>query len=248
MYMTPDCWGAWIDLFRANGRVCSAPAWPGRDKPVAVLRRNHSDPELGRLTLRAVLDHLSGLLQGMEEKPILIGHSMGGLIVQILLQRGLGSAAVAIHSAPPPGVFSAEWSFVKSNWPHITPFAPRGEPIRMSFEQFQYAFVNTLPPEEQRAAYDAFVVPESRRVPAQSLTGIARIDFTQSGPPLLLTAGSADNIIPASLNRRNFSKYRRPGSITEFREFTGRTHFVLGQRNWEEVARFILTWLERNGL
>jgi len=244
MYMTPLCWAPWIDHFRAKGYNCLAPAWPGRDQPVDVLRKNHPDPQLGRLTLSHVLDRFVGTTKTLPEKPILIGHSMGGLVVQLLLQKDLAAAGVAIDTAPPMGVFTTKWSFLRSNWPHITPFASPGSPIEMSFERFQYTFVNVLPLAEQRAAYERYVVPESRRVPRESLT--ARIDFRRPHAPLLLIAGSADHIIPASLNRSNYDRYRRSPSVTDFKEFAGRTHFTIGQKNWEEVAEYVLSWLDKN--
>jgi pimeloyl-ACP methyl ester carboxylesterase len=241
MYMTPLCWEQWVDRFQSKGYRCLAPAWPGRDQPVEVLRRRHPDPQFGRLTLTGVLEHLTQFIQQLDEKPILVGHSMGGLIVQLLLQKDLAAAAVALDSAPPFGVFTVKWSFLKSNWPHITPFAAQSRPIEMTFERFQYTFVNTLPLAEQRAAYERYVVPESRRVPRESLT--ARIDFKQPHPPLLLIAGSADHIIPASLNKSNYAKYRSSPSVTGFKEFAGRTHFIVGQQGWEEVADYVLGWL-----
>jgi alpha-beta hydrolase superfamily lysophospholipase len=141
-------------------------------------------------------------------------------------------------------VFTPAWSFVKSNWPHINPFAPQNQPVQMSSERFQYAFVNTLPLAEQKAAYDRYVVPESRRVPAESLTGVAHIDFKRAHPPLLLIAGSADHIIPAALNRSNYARYSQSASVTDFKEFAGRTHFIIGQAKWEEVADSVLQWLK----
>lgn len=245
MYMTPACWDPWVRHFRGKGYECLAPAWPGRDGSVPDLRRKHPDPELAALTLTKVLDHMAGFIQGLDEKPIVIGHSMGGLITQLLLQRGLASAVVAIDSVPPQGVFTARWSFIKANWGHANPFASKNRPAMMSFGRFQYAFVNSLPLAEQQAAYDTLVVPESRRVPAESLTSAARIDFTRPGAPLLMIAGSNDHIIPASLNRSNFAKYQRPGSTTDFHEFAGRTHFIIGQNGWEEVADHIASWLDR---
>ncbi|MGB8644686.1 MAG: alpha/beta fold hydrolase [Anaerolineae bacterium] len=248
MYMTPLCWEHWVPYFQAKGYNCVAPGWPGRDKPVDSLRKAHPDPELGKLTLRAVLEHLAAKIQALDGKPILIGHSMGGLIVQLLLQRDLAAAGVAIDSAPPSGVFTTRWSFVKSNWPHINPLAPQGQPIQMSFERFQYTFVNTLPLDEQRAAYDRYVVPESRRVPGESLGSVARVDFSKAHAPLLFVAGSEDHIIPASLNKSNYGKYRQSTSSTDFKEFAGRTHFIIGQKNWEEVAGAIAAWLGDKGM
>jgi pimeloyl-ACP methyl ester carboxylesterase len=246
MYMNPLCWEHWLEHCRARGYACLAPAWPGRDLPVDELRRRHPDPQLGKLTLSAVLEHYARTIGALKEKPVLVGHSMGGLIVQVLLQRGLAAAGVAIDSAPPMGVFTAKWSFLMANWPHINPFVAPSRPIAMTFGRFQYAFVNTLPLAEQRAAYDRYVVPESRRVPRESLT--TRVDFKKDRPPLLLVAGAADHIIPASLNKSNYARYKRSPAVTDFVEFPGRTHFTIGQKNWEEVADYALAWLSARGL
>jgi pimeloyl-ACP methyl ester carboxylesterase len=248
MFMTPLCWENWLVYFQSKGYSCSAPSWPGRDRPVETLRANHPDPQLGQLTLSQVVESCTNHIRLLDEKPILIGHSMGGLIVQLLLQGDLAVAGVAIDSAPPAGVFTTQWSFLKANWPMITPLVSKYQPRWMSFEDFQYAFVNTLPLEEQKAAYNRYVVPESRGVPQESLGGIAKIDFKRQHPPLLLTAGSEDHIIPARLNRYNFERYQASSSVTDFKEFSGRVHFVIGQKNWEEVAGYILKWIDEKGV
>jgi pimeloyl-ACP methyl ester carboxylesterase len=164
-----------------------------------------------------------------------------------LLQRGIASAAIAIDSAPPTGVFTTTFSFLKSNWGHITPFANQDSPVIMSFERFQYAFVNDMTPAEQRAAFDRYVVPESRRIPRESLLS-AKIDFTKSHPPLLLIAGGNDHIIPPDLNRRNYSRYKGNNSVTDFKEFPGRNHFIIGQEGWEEVADYCVEWLANQNI
>ena len=244
MYMTPLCWEHWVNRFQAKGYNCLAPAWPGRDRSVDVLRKKHPDPELGQLTLSNVVQHLAKAIEQLDEKPILIGHSMGALVVQLLLARDTAAAGVAISSAPPMGVFTTQFEFLKSNWPHINPFTSQSVPIQMTFERFQFTFVNTLPPVAQQAAYDRYVVPESRRVPRESLT--AKIDFKKQRPPLLMVAGSSDNLIPAALNKTNYDKYKQSPSKTDFKEFAGRTHFIVGQEGWEEIADYILKWLSGN--
>ena len=245
MFMTPLCWEHWIDRYQAKGYHCSAPAWPGRDKPIEVQRKNHPDPELGKLKLRDVVESLAVVIKSMGEKPALIGHSMGGLVVQLLLQRDLAVAGVAIDPAPPMGVFTTAFSFLKANFPVINPFVPVTQPDMMSFERFQYAFVNTLPLADQRAAYDRYVVPESRGVPTQSLTSVAKVDFKKPHPPLLITAGENDHIIPASLNMTNYNKYKASSSKTDFKQFAGRDHFGIGEKGWEEIADYSLSWLEK---
>jgi pimeloyl-ACP methyl ester carboxylesterase len=243
MFMTPLCWEHWVERYTARGYRCLAPAWPGRDRPIQQQRKNHPDPALGRLKLREVLQAMAGFVQGLDEKPVLVGHSMGGLIVQLLLQMDLGVAGAAIDPAPPQGVFSTAWSFLRANFPAVNPFVPVTRPVQMSFQQFRYAFVNTLPDAEQRAAYDRYAVPESRGVPTQSLTGAARIDFRKPHPPLLITAGERDHLVPASLDRTTYNRYKASPSVTDFKQFPGRDHFVIGERGWEEVADYVLAWL-----
>lgn len=246
LFMTPLCWEHWVAYFEARGYDCVALGWPGRDRPVEELRA-HPDPDLGKLTLVRVVEHFALTVESLDEKPILIGHSMGGLIVQLLLQRDLAAAGVAIDSAPPETVVTTRWSFLRSNWPMLNPFIPKTRPHWMSFEDFQYAFVNGLPPAEQRAAYDRYVVPESRQVLRQLLTNAA-IDFSNPHPPLLLLAGADDHIIPAALNETNFHRYQASPSRTDFKVFPGRVHFTIGQSGWQEVADHALGWLRELGL
>ena len=245
MFMTPQCWTGWLARFAQKGYRCHAPAWPGRDRAVPELRAAHPDPALGRLDLTQVVEHQLRFIASLDEKPIVIGHSMGGLVAQILLNRDAVAAAVAIDPAPPAGVFTMKWSFIRSNWPMINPFVSGSTPRAMSFADFQYAFANTLPLELQRKAFDDLVVPESRRVPRESLRAIGRIDFAKSHAPLLITAGERDHIIPPSLNHSNFARYAKNGSMTDFKEFPGRDHFGIGAPGWEEMADFIDDWLAR---
>jgi pimeloyl-ACP methyl ester carboxylesterase len=241
MFMTPKCWDGWVRRFRAAGHECSAPPWPGREGTVAELRARHPDPALAKLTLTAIVDSYAERLR--DRSPALIGHSMGGLVAQLLLARGIGRCAVAIDSAPPKGVVALAWSFVKSNWPVLSPFADLDEPLMLSFEQFRYAFVHALPPEEQRAAYEEHVVPESRRVGRAPLGNEAKIDFSRPHAPLLFVSGEIDKIIPAKLNRANAAKYKGP---KDYREFPGRTHYLLGQGGWEEIADCARAFIEKN--
>jgi pimeloyl-ACP methyl ester carboxylesterase len=190
-----------------------------------------------------VLDHLDGVVRAMPEAPALVGHSMGGLLVQLLLQRGLGACGVAIDPAPPKGVFVPSWSFLRSNWPVVSPFAGDA-PYLMPFEHWVYTFAHRLPEAEARAAYDAHVVPESRNVARGPTTDVALIDFKKRRAPLLILAGSDDRIVPAALNRKNHACYAGADAITDFHEFAGRTHYLIGAPGWEEVADHAAGWIE----
>jgi len=248
MFVTPACWSPWIERFAAAGYRAVAPAWPGHGLPPAEQRDRHPDPELAKLTLDDLVAHYRGVVEGLDDEPIVIGHSMGGLVAQLLLQEDLTRGAVAIDSAPPKGLITLKWSFLKSNWPSISPTAPLDEPVFMDLDDWKYGFTNTMSPEDQERSWREHAVPESRRVGKGPTTPIAAIDFTKSRAPLLLIAGGADHMIPAVLNRKNFSRYEGD-AITDFEEFEGRDHFsIIGGAGWEEVADHVLAWItERIG-
>jgi pimeloyl-ACP methyl ester carboxylesterase len=245
-FVTHLGWDPWKEYFESKGYTTVAPAWPYKDSPVEFLRdRQPYDTDLAALTLAELVDHYAEIVRKLPEKPIVIGHSLGGLITQIIVNRGLAAAGVAIHSVPPLGVFPYEFSFLKAGWKALGLFTSLRETYLMSFEDWQYAFVNGMTLEEQKAAYLQNTIPESKRVARGGLTKAAKVDFKKAHVPLLLTSGDKDNIIPAHLNMRNFKAYASNGSIIEYKEFPGRNHFVLGQSTWKEDARYILDWLKK---
>lgn len=242
-FVSNSCWNEWRTYFESKGYTCYAPAWPYKDASVDSLRVAQPNPEIASIRLTQLAAYYAEFVQKLPEKPILIGHSLGGLITQLLLQQELAAAGVAIHSVPPQGVITFKWSFFRSVWGPLGLFTPLDESFLMSFSQWQYAFTNGMPLAQQRAAYEQFVIPESKRVARDGLTKAAKVDFDRPHAPLLFVAGSTDHIIPASLNHSNFKRYQHRGSVTEYKEFTGRNHFVLGQPTWQQDAAFILNWL-----
>lgn len=244
-FVTNHSWDRWIDRYRARGFDVVAPAYPLRDRPVADLKKDRSNPALGALGLPEVLEHMVGVVRGLAEEPIIVGHSFGGLLTQLLMDRDLGVAGVAIDSVPPQGVPPLEWSFFRGTWPIVNPFIPASRPYYMTFRQFQYTFGNNLTEAEQRAGYDRDIVPESRRLARGGLSRAARVDFRRRRRPLLLIGGSEDTIMPAAINRRNYRRYSGP-SVTEYKEFPGRSHYsVIAGKGWEEVADYALDWALR---
>ncbi|WP_338869680.1 alpha/beta hydrolase [Spirosoma sp. SC4-14] len=240
-------WKPWQAYFESKGYKTIAPAWPYKEGTPAELRaRKPNDTDLARLTLAELVDHYATIVKSLPEKPIIIGHSLGGLVTQILINNDLGVAGVAIHSVPPQGVFPYEFSFLKAGWKALGLFTDLDETYLMSFEDWQYAFVNDMPLEEQQKAYDENTIPESKVVARGGLTSAAHVDFAKPHAPLLLTSGSIDNIIPAHLNHRNYEAYKPSGSVLDYKEFAGRNHFVLGQPTWKEDADYILDWLKKN--
>lgn len=248
LFMSHNSWSHWVEYFESKGYNATAISYPGRDKTVAALRDEHPNREVGKQTFRAMLDHHIDVISKMDEKPIIIGHSMGGLVTQLLINRDLGAAGIAIDSAPPMGVISTKWSFIRSAWPLLNPLNAPGKPYMMPFAGFQYSFVNGMPEAEQRKAYEQ-VVPESIRLARGSLTPISRINFKKQHAPLLMVAGENDQLIPASLVRANHKRYQASSpSITEYQEFKGRNHFLVGADGWQEIADYSLEWIEKHNI
>jgi len=247
-WVTATTWDEWARHFEARGYECHAPAWPGKDRPVEEIRRDPSP--LAGLGIAAIADHYERIARALPTPPILIGHSYGGLIVQLLLDRGVGAAGVAIDSAPPKGVFAFEPAALRSlGRILLVPFAWR-RVVRWRFWEFRYAFVHTLPVRVQREAYERYVVPETGRIFFESALAPfmprspLRVDFRRAGrAPLLLIAGARDHVVPAVINRRNFAKYGRSASRTDFREFPERVHWIVAQEGWQEVADHVVGWL-----
>ncbi len=246
-FVSNACWDDWRIYFESKGYSTVAPPWPYKNGTAAELRaRQPHDIDLAKLTLKEVIDSYINVVKSFPEKPIVIGHSLGGLMTQIINDRGYAAAAVAIHSVPPKGVFPYEFSFLKAGWRVLGLFTSLKKTYLMSFKKWQYAFVNGMPLAEQQAAWEKLTIPESKTVARGGLTNAAKVDFKKPHAPLLLTAGGQGTIIPAHLNRRNFKKYKKDnGSITDYKEFADRNHFVLGQKTWKEDADYILAWLQR---
>jgi len=201
------------------------------------------EPLLSTITLPQVLAHLGSVIKGFDEKPIIMGHSYGGLLTQILLQRDLGVAGMAVDGAPPAGLLPMEWSFVRSTWPAVNPLISAKNPWSMTFAQFQYAWTHTLLLAEQRKAYDSIIVPESRGLYCSDLTQDAKVDFAKPRAPLLMIAGAKDHILPASVTRTNYKAYKKSAGITELKEFPGHTHYtIVAGKGWEAVADYALDW------
>ena len=221
-----DLMKAW---YEGRGYRCQAPSWPERRTG---------------LGLAELADHYEAIVRLEAEPPVLVGHSFGGLLVQILLDRGHGQAGVAIAPAPPRGVFMLQPRAVRSAWPFISTWKGWNKLVPVRFEPFAAAFVHTLAPAQQRAVYDTYAVPlETGRPFFQTAFAMmdrnspCRIDFaTQTRPPLLIIAGAADRTVAAAAVRANYQRYAAGGPTTEYVEFPRRTHWIIAQPGWEEVA------------
>lgn len=245
-FVAKNCWDEWKKYFEKKGYKVLAPAWPHKDATAKVLRSRQSDAAVASLRLTELTEFYVDFVKKLPEKPILIGHSLGGLLVQLLLQRDLGAAGVGIHSLPPQGVITLKFSFLRAGWGPLGFFTSTKETFLMSLKQWQFAFTNGMPLNQQKKAYEQLAVPESKLLVRDGITSAAKVDFKKPHASLLLTSGSEDNFLPASLNYSNYKRYKDPDSVTDYKEFEGRNHFVLGQPTWKEDADYILNWISQH--
>src|SRR3954466_556181 len=248
LFLTPRSFANWIDRFEKTGYQVIAPSWPGMEGGNEAVRRETS--ALRGLRLKTVVDHYDRIIRKLPAPPILMGHSFGGLIVQMLLDRGLGAAGVAIDSGQSAGVpvlpLSTVWSTISILG---NPFSLNGT-SSLSPGKFNYAFTNELSPAESRKVYDRYQVPAANRVLWEGAlallnpNGASKVNYANATrAPLLFIAGGKDHLVPASSNRANVRKYvKNSAAVTDYREFPNRTHHAVGQAGWEEVADFALQW------
>ena len=213
------------------------------------------DPSpIAQLGVTEILDHYDAIIRKLDQPAIIMGHSFGGLFTQILLDRGLGAAGVAIDSAPVKGILVLPFSTLKVAFPALRNPANLHRTMALTPEQFHYAFANTLSEEDSRAAYDRYAVPGPDHVLFQaSLANFnphapTAVDFDNNDrAPLLLIAGGQDHIAPASVTEANFKLYHRSKAVTDYKEFPDRPHFTVGAPGWEEVADYALSWAVSHG-
>ncbi len=235
LWISALSWELWVQHYTDKGYRVIAADWPGREGEIEQLLRDPSN--FASLGLADVVDHYEQLIRELETPPIIIGHSFGGLVTQILLDRGWGAAGVAIASAPPKGVFRSVFRNLKLalNGRSLTP------------QQFHYDFANTLGDAASVAAFERYVVPAPNRI----LRQVALANFSPDAPstvrfhndsraPLLLVAGGKDRVVPSSMVKANFDSYRESEAETDYKEFPDQANFTFLQQT--KIADYVLGW------
>ena len=251
-WVTPRSWEHWITHYEAKGYRVLAPAYPGFEVEVEALNRDPSPIE--RVTVPEIIAHLEAVVRELDTPPILIGHSAGGTFVQLLLDRGVGAAGVALNSAPTEGVLVTPLSQLRSVFPVLKNPANRHRAVGLTPEQWHYAFTNTFDEATSRALYERYHVPASGAI----VWGGVLANF-QPGPqdvavnyhndgraPLLFISGAEDHLMPPAVQRSNAQHYRAPHTVTELKVFDGFAHLLPAQPGWEAVADYALDWAVRH--
>ncbi len=245
MMVGPWCWKNYRDYFAAQGYRCISPALRFHDMdPDAV-----PDPRLGTTGLREYAADLEEEIGALTEPPILLGHSMGGLLAQILAARVNPRAAVLLAPAPPAGVFTLNYTVLKSFSGAMMQWGFWRKPFRFSYNKAVYAVMHLMPVEDRKRAYKKFVY-ESGRAAYQigfwflDGTGASRVDHNKVTCPMLVIAGKRDRITPASVVRKTAAKYE----LAAWKQFGNHAHWMLEEPGWQDIAAYIASWLTSHSL
>jgi pimeloyl-ACP methyl ester carboxylesterase len=247
LWLSPSSWDGWKERFETQGHEVLAPPWPGMDRSVEEIRRDPSP--LNGLGVREIADHYAAIIGAMERAPVIIGHSFGGLVTELLLDRGLGLAGVALSPGPFKGILRVPVSQIRASAPALLNPANRKRTVKLTPEQFRYAFTNTMSAEESREIYDRYHIPGPGRPLFQAAFAnfnphaATKVDVhNDSRPPLLIVGNGADHTVPASVSREAATRLGRSRSKVDYQELPGRPHLTAGAPGWEAVADMALEW------
>src|SRR5215210_5422901 len=246
LWMTPRSWEKWAELYEERGYKVLAPAWPGMEGEVEAL--NDDPSPIADLDVDEIVEHYVSIINELDSPPIIMGHSLGGTIMQVLLDRGLGAAGVGVASGTVKGVPDLPLSTLRATLPALRNPFKRHPAVPLDPRQFHYAFANTLSQEESDEIRERYNVPCAVTVLRESAFASLHqdapttVDFTKDDrAPMLLIDFEHDHIIPPSVARHNVEKYAESNAVTEFKEFPDRPHFP-GVPGYEEVAYYAIEW------
>ncbi len=248
-WLSARSWENYADYFGKRGFAVSAPEWPRKHGDVDEMRQTAEDS--AGLGVKEIVEHYGALIGDLDQPPVLIGHSYGGLFVEILLDRGLGRAGVAISPAPAKGILALPFSTLKAGAPALAHPSKWHGVVTLTPEEFTYAFVNTFSAEDAAAAYERYAVPETGQILYEAgfanfhLHPPTEVHFKNADrAPLLLVGATDDHTVPASLTRAAYKRYEHSPARTDYLEFEGRPHFHMVAPDWQEVAAGIDSWLD----
>jgi pimeloyl-ACP methyl ester carboxylesterase len=248
-WLSARSWETYAGYFGKRGFAVSAPEWPRKQGDVEELRET-AEAASG-LGVQEIVDHYEGLIRKLDQPPVLIGHSYGGLFVELLLDRGLGRAGVAMSPAPPKGILALPLSTLKAGAPALAHPSKWHGVVTLTPEEFTYAFVNTFSEDDAAAAYERYAVPETGQIFYEAgfanfhLHPPTEVHF-KSGDraPLLIVGANEDHTVPASLAKAQYRRYESSPAKTDYLEFEGRPHLHMIAPDWQEVADAIDSWLD----
>ncbi|MGX9356677.1 alpha/beta hydrolase [Roseobacteraceae bacterium S113] len=250
LWLLAGSWNDWVDYFEKAGFAAVAIDWPGDPETVAAAHANPAS--MAKRSVKEVADRCQSVIKKLDNKPIIVGHSFGGLMAQILAARGLAKASVAISPAPFRGVLPLPFSVLKATWPVLSNPANRGRAIALNFEQFRYGFANAVSEAEAKSLHSTYHVPAPGLPLFQAATANinpwtqAKVNtrFVDRGPLLIIAAGK-DHTVPLSIARASFRLQKKNTAPTEIVEIQDRGHSLVFDSEWEEVAKTAMDFIMR---
>jgi non-heme chloroperoxidase len=250
LWLLPSSWDRWAEVFEEAGYVGVKPDWP--DDPASV-EGARAEPELlARKTLKQVADHTTLVIAALKQKPVLIGHSTGGLLAEMLAGKGLSAVTVAIDPGVFRGVLPLPFSVLKGVGPFLVDPRTRGRAITLTFDQFKYGWANALDEKEGRELYDTFHVAGSGVSLAQMGTANlnpwteAKVDTKNPDRgPLLIIDGEKDNTVPWAIAKAAYEQQKQNPGVTEIVNVPNRGHSLTIDHGWREVAEIALAFVKR---
>jgi pimeloyl-ACP methyl ester carboxylesterase len=254
LWMTPKSWDTWAERYRAKGHEVITLAWPGiGTRTPADLRRDPS--ALAGIGILQIVDALEAEIRKLPVTPIIMGHSFGGLFTQMLADRGLGVAYVGVEPGQPAGISTLPFSTFRTAFPILRNPFRKNKASQLSKAHFHFTFGNDLTRAESDAEYELNAIPSFNRVFFEGVAGafnengVSHVDYGRpERAPLLVLAGEIDHVVPPAIAKAIVAKYAQgaaktgSAAVVEYREFAGRTHRIVGQKGWEEVADYALDW------
>jgi len=250
LWLLPSSWDNWAKLFEEAGYTALMPGWP--DDPETVGEAQQHPEVFARKTVGQVADHFEDVSRKLDGTPVVIGHSFGGLLAQILAGRGVAKATVAVDPAPFRGVLPLPVSSLKAASPALGNPANRHRAVPLTYEQFRYAFANAVGEEEAKQLYDSYCVPASGtpifQAAAANLNPWTEVKVKSKNPqrgPLLIISGEQDHTVPPAISNASYKKQKRNKGVTEINEMKGRGHSLTIDHGWREVADTALNFVKR---
>jgi pimeloyl-ACP methyl ester carboxylesterase len=250
LWLLPSSWDRWAAVFEEAGYTTLTPGWP--DDPETVAEGNANPDVFAGKTVGQVADHYADVIEKLDKKPIVIGHSFGGLLTQIIAGRGLAAASVAIDPAPFRGVLPLPISALRAASPVLTNPANRNRAVPLTYEQFRYSFANAVDENEAKELYETFAVPAPGAPLFQAASANlnpwteAKVDSKNPGRgPLLIISGEKDHTVPWAIANASFKKQERNENVTEIAEMPNRGHALTIDSGWREVADKALAFVKR---
>ena len=250
LWLLPNSWDRWADDVRGGRIPAIRPGWP--DDPDTVEEAKADPTVFAGKSIGDIADHYSEAARALSSKPVVIGHSFGGLLTQIVSGRGQASAAVAISPAPFRGVLPLPLSALKSSSAVLRNPANRHRAVTLTPEQFRFGFGNAVSEEESDALYEEFHVPGAGtplfQAASANLNPWTEAKVRTKNPergPLLIIASAADHTAPAAVAKASFKKQKRNEGITEYYEFEDRGHSLIVDHGWKDVADLALSFAQR---